>query len=186
MEFRLTTEQELFKKMVREFVDKKVFPRAREIDSSDANLPEDILKEMADLGIFGVTIPEKYGGTAMPGEEMVYAMLAVHELARGDISMSLPVYSLLCLGWSYLVAHLGTEQLKEELLPKVAAGQAFLGICTTEPSGGSDLARITTTAVKKGDRYILNGEKVYISGCKEAAKRGGGHLTLFRTDPSAG
>lgn len=186
MEFRLTTEQELFKKMVREFVDKKVFPRAREIDSSDANLPEDILKEMADLGIFGVTIPEKYGGTAMPGEEMVYAMLAVHELARGDISMSLPVYTLLCLGWSYLAAHLGTEQLKGELLPKVAAGQAFLGICTTEPSGGSDLARITTTAVKKGDGYILNGEKVYISGCKEAAKRGGGHLTLFRTDPAAG
>lgn len=186
MDFRLTTEQELFRKTVREFCESKVAPRSREIDDSDANLPDDLLQEMADLGIFGVTIPEQYGGAAMPGEEMVYANIAVQEIARAELSMSLPVYTLLCLGWSFLVARHGSEELKREVLPQVAAGKWFLGICTTEASGGSDLAAITTTARKVDDKYIINGDKVYVSGCKEAARRGGGHLTLFKTAPELG
>jgi acyl-CoA dehydrogenase len=186
MDYRLTTEQALFQKTVREFCEAKIAPRSRAIDDSDANLPDDLLKEMADLGIFGVTIPEQYGGSAMPGEEMVYANIAVQEVARAELSMSLPVYTLLCLGWSYLVAKHGSEELKREVLPKVAAGEWFLGICTTEASGGSDLANITTSAKKVGDKWVINGDKVYVSGCKEAAKRGGGHLTLFKTAPELG
>ena len=186
MNFRLTTEQELFRKMVREFCEAKIAPRSREIDDSDANLPDDILQEMADLGIFGVTIPEKYGGSAMPGEEVVYANIAVHELARAELSMSLPVYTLLCLGWSFLIARHGSEELKREVLPQVAAGKWFMVMCTTEASGGSDLANIKTLGKKMGDQYVINGDKVYISGCKEAHKRGGGHLTLFKTAPELG
>ena len=186
MEYRLTTEQELFRKTVREFCETRVAPRSRQIDDSDANLPEDLLQEMAELGIFGVTIPEQYGGSAMPGEEMVYANIAVQEMARAELSMSLPVYTLLCLGWSYLVARHGSPELKQEVLPKVASGQWFLGICTTEASGGSDLANIKTVAKRVGDKYVINGDKVYVSGCKEAAKRGGGHLTLFKTAPELG
>jgi len=186
MDFRLTPQQELFKRTVREFCEKNIAPRAREIDESDANIPEDIIQGMTRLGLFGVTIPEKYGGSAQPGEELVYALLTVHEIARADISMSLPVYTLLCLGWSFLLARHGTEEAKREVLPNVAAGKWFLGICTTEAGGGSDLANIKTVATKKGDKYVINGEKVYISGGKEAAKRGGGHLTLFRTAPELG
>ncbi len=186
MDYQLTTEQQLFRKTIRQFCETKIAPRSRAIDDSDANLPDDLLQEIAAMGIFGVTIPEKYGGSAMPGEELIYANIAVQEIARAELSMSLPVYTLLCLGWSYLVARHGSEQLKRELLPKVAAGTSFLGISTTEATGGSDVAAIRTTAKKVGDKYILNGDKVYVSGCKEAAKRGGGHLTLFKTAPELG
>jgi acyl-CoA dehydrogenase len=186
MDFRPSTEQELFRKAVREFAEKKVMPRAREIDEKEAGIPDEIIAEMAELGIFGVTIPEEYGGSAQPNEGLQYARIAIEELGRAELSMSLPVYTLLCLGWSYLVISHGTEQLKRSLLPKVASGANFLGICTTEPSGGSDLAGIKTTARREGDKYILNGEKVYISGVVEAMQRGGGHLVLFRTDPEKG
>jgi len=186
LDFRLTPQQELFRKTVREFCEEKVFPRAREIDEKAEAIPEDIIKEMVDLGIFGVTIPEEYGGSASPGEEMVYAALAVHEIARAELSMSLPVYTLLNLGWSYLVVRHGSEELKNELLPNVASGKWFIGISTTESGGGSDLANIKTTAKKVGDDYVINGEKTYISGVVEATRRGGGHLTLFRTAPELG
>ena len=186
MDFRLTPQQELFKKTVRGFCDEKLFPRSREIDEKEAGIPEELIKEMVELGIFGVTIPEQYGGSASPGEEMVYAMLAVHEIARGELSMSLPVYTLLNLGWSYLIVRHGSDELKKEVLPKIASGEWFIGICTTEPGGGSDLANIKTTAKKAGNDYVINGEKTYISGVVEATKRGGGHLTLFRTAPELG
>jgi acyl-CoA dehydrogenase len=186
LDFRLTPEQELFRKTVREFADEKLFPRSREIDEKADGIPEDIIKEMVELGIFGITIPEEYGGSASPGEEMVYAMLAVHEIARGELSMSVPVYTLLNLGWSRLVAKHGSEELKKELLPNIAAGKWFLGICTTEAGGGSDLANIKTAAKKTGNEYVINGDKIYISGVLEATKRGGGHLTLFRTAPELG
>jgi len=186
MDFRLTAEQELWKRMVREFAEKNIEPRAREIDEKEAGIPEEIIRGMAELGIFGVTIPEEYGGAAMPGQEMVYAMITIHELARAELSMSLPVYTLLCLGWSYLIVRHGGEELKREVLPKVASGEWFVGINTTEPQGGSDVSGITTTAVKKGDKWIINGEKAYISGVTEATTRGGGHCTLVVTDPEKG
>ena len=149
MDFRLTPQQELFKRTVREFAEKNIAPRSREIDQKAQGVPEEIIQGMVDLGLFGVTIPEEYGGTANPGEEMVYAMIAVHEIGRAELSMSLPVYFLLNLGWSYLLARHGSDQVKREVLPHVAKGEWFLGICTTEPGGGSDLANIKTAATKK-------------------------------------
>ena len=186
MDFRLSGEQELFRRTVREFAERTLAPRSREIDSARAGIPDEIIQEMVRLQLFGVTIPEEYGGAAMPGEEMVYAMLTIHELARADLSMSVAVYTLLCLGWGFLLARHGTEEAKREILPRVASGEWFLGISTTEPGGGSDLANIKTVARREGDRLVINGEKIYISGAAEATSRGGGHLTLFRTDPSAG
>ncbi len=186
MDFRLTPQQELFKRTVREFAEKNIAPRSREIDQKAQGIPEDIIQGMVDLGLFGVTIPEEYGGTANPGEEMVYAMIAVHEVGRAELSMSLPVYFLLNLGWSYLLTRYGSEQVKREVLPRVAKGEWFLGIATTEPSGGSDLANIKTTAAKANGGYVLNGEKVFVSGVTEGKKRGGGHLTLFKTAPELG
>lgn len=186
MDFRLTAQQDLFKRTVREFAERFVAPRSREIDQKAQGIPEDIIQGMIELGLFGVTIPEEYGGTANPGEELVYGMIAVHEIARAELSMSLPVYYLLNLGWSYLLARHGNDATKRQVLPHVAKGEWFLGIATTEPSGGSDLANIKTTATKKGDRYIINGEKIFVSGVTEGKKRGGGHLTLFKTRPELG
>ena len=114
-------------------------------------------------------------------------MIAIQEISRGDLSMSTPVYTLLTIGWSYIVNLFGTERLKNEVLPAAAAGKAFVGINTTEPGGGSDLAEIKTRAVKKGDAYVVNGEKVYVSGPKECQRLGApsGHCSLVITDPAA-
>ena len=144
MDFELTSEQRLFRRVLREFCESTIEPVAAEIDSKEEGIPDEIIKGLAELGVFGTTIPEEYGGSAMPGEEMSYATLAVQEIARADISMAIPVYSLLCLGWSYLVAQRGTDELKEELLPKVASGEYFIGINTTEAHGGSDVSGIKT------------------------------------------
>ncbi|NLG64164.1 MAG: acyl-CoA/acyl-ACP dehydrogenase [Actinobacteria bacterium] len=188
MDFRLTTEQQLYKQSIREWLVKNLEPRARAIDEAEDGIPDDITAGMAELGMFGVTIPEEFGGCAVPGEEPVYGMLTIHEIARADLSMSTPVYTLLTIGWAYIVNKYGTQKLKELVLPKIAAGKLFAGINTTEPGGGSDLANIKTTAVRKGDKFILNGEKAYVSGPKECIKWGSpsGHCTLVRTDPSKG
>ena len=186
MEFRLSAEQELFKRMIREFCEKNVEPRSREIDDNENGIPDDIIQGLAELGIFGIVIPEKYGGSAPEGEEMTYANLAVHEIARAEMSMALPVYVLLCLGWGFLISKYGTEQLKEEVLHRIAAGEYFAGINTTEPGGGSDVANIQTSGVYKDGKFIVNGEKAYISGVLEAfEQRDGGHISLIRTDPEA-
>jgi len=184
MDFRFTPEQDLYRQSIREWLDKNLAPRARAIDEAHDGIPTDITDGMASLGMFAVTIPEQYGGMDISDEErMVYAMITIHEIARADLSM----YSLLTIGWAYIINKYGTEQLKELVLPKVAEGKCFCGINTTEPAGGSDLAKITTTAIPEGDNYIFNGEKAYISGPKECAKWGypSGHCTLAYTDPAA-
>jgi acyl-CoA dehydrogenase len=190
MDFRYTTEQDLYRQAIREWLTKNLEPRARGIDEAEDGIPEDITAGMAELGMFGVTIPEEYGGCAVPGEELIYAMITIHEVARADLSMSTPVYTLLTIGWSYIVNKYGTDELKKELLPAVAAGKAFAGINTTEPGGGSDLAAIKTTAIWDEARqaYMLNGEKAYVSGPKECMKWGppSGHCTLVKTDPESG
>jgi acyl-CoA dehydrogenase len=187
MEFRNTSEQQLFKRAVREYCEKNVEPRAREIDEKEAGIPDDIIKGLADLGVFGCTVPEEYGGCAQPGEEMQYANIAVHELGRAELSMSLPVYMLLTIGWGgEFIRFYANEEVKREVLPKLADGTWSWGIAVTEPGGGSDVAAITTTAVKKGNKYIINGEKAYISQVSECQVRGGGHCTLIVTDASKG
>ena len=189
MDFRYTTEQNMYRQAIREWLTKNLEPRARGIDEAEDGIPTDITEGMAELGMFGVTIPERFGGLDIPDEErMVYAMITIHEIARADMSMSTPVYTLLTIGWAYIINKYGTEQLKELVLPKVAEGKCFCGINTTEPGGGSDLAHITTVSPPEGDYYVFNGEKAYISGPKECAKWGypSGHCTLSRTDPEAG
>jgi acyl-CoA dehydrogenase len=187
MEFRLSAEQELFKRTLREFCEKNIEPIAREIDEKEEGIPDEIIKGLADLGVFGITHPEAYGGTGLVGEEMSYAIIAIQEIARADLSMSIPVYTLLNLGWASLVGKYGNEELKQEVLPKIASGEWFVGICTTEPGGGSDIANIKTNASVHDDKLVVNGEKVYISGVRETTEqRDGGHLTLLRTDPDAG
>ena len=81
MEFRLSAEQELFKRTVREYCEKNIEPRSREIDDKEDGIPDDMIKGLADLGVFGIMIPEKYGGSSPEGEEMIYATIAVQELA---------------------------------------------------------------------------------------------------------
>ncbi len=182
MDFELTDNEDLFQRTVREFCDKKLIPRSREIDTKE-EIPQDVLDGMAELGLLGITIPEEYGG---PGGSMMMATLAGIEIGRGDISMATAVFYLLEAGWSLVLARYGTEEAKNEVLPEVAKGKAFMGIATTEPGGGSDIANVKTVAKPTDDGYVLNGEKAYISGIKEAERMGGGHLTIARTKPELG
>lgn len=186
MEYRTSREQELFRKSLREYCKKNVEPRAREIDEKEAGIPDEIIKGLADIGVFGCTIPEKYGGLAFPGEEMQYANIAIHELARADLSMSLPVYTLLTIGWGGMFLSLyANEEVKREVLPRIASGEWSWGVAVTEPGGGSDVSAIKTTAIKKNGKFIVNGEKAYISQVAESQARGGGHCSLFISEPAS-
>lgn len=182
MDFELTEDEELFRKVVEEFCEKKLRPRSREIDDKEV-IPQDVLKGMADLGLLGVPIPEEYGG---PGGTITMSTLAAIEIGKGDISMATAVFYLLESGWSFILNKYGTDEAKAEVLPKVAKAEAFLGIATTEPGGGSDIANIKTTAKSKNEHYVLNGEKAFISGIKESLRMGGGHLTITKTKPELG
>jgi len=187
MEFRLTKEQEMFKRGIREYGEKNIFPRARAIDEAEDGIPEDITQGLADLGVYGCAISEEFGGCAVPGQACQYANIAIHEIARAELSMSLPVYTLLTIGWGgFFLDKCAGKELKQEILPRIASGEWPWGISVTEPGGGSDVAAVKCQAIKKGDKYILNGEKAYISLVAETQKKGGGHSSLLVSDPAKG
>ncbi len=182
MDFSFTEEQELFRKSVREFCEKKLAPRAGEIDEKE-EIPHEILKDMADFGLLGITIPEEYGGS---GADFITAAIAAEEIARADISMATAVYYLVEAGWGFLMNRYGTDEAKEEILPAVTNGKKFLGIASTEAGGGSDIASISTMMEKKDGKLVLNGAKSFISGVREAAGYGGGYVTIVKTNPELG
>jgi acyl-CoA dehydrogenase len=183
MDFSWTTEQELWRKTVREFAQKKIKPKVREIDTNK-KIPEEIIKEMGKLGLLAPTVSSEYGGADL---DWTMAAIAAEEIGRADISLAIPVLYLVESSWGFILDRYGTKEVREEFLPKITKGEAFCGIAVTEPEGGSDiLGAGKTKAEKKSKNWVLNGEKIFISGVKESSKWGGIHLTLARTDPKAG
>ncbi len=176
MEFRLSDEERAFQEAARKFGDRVLRPHERQIDA-DGAIPPEVLAEMAKLGLLAMPVPEAYGGM---GASAVLTELAAEEVGRGDFSMATAVFFLLEAGWGHILARHGTEEAKREVLPEVTAGRAFLGIATTEPGGGSDLAGMTTHVRRDGARFVLRGEKAFVSGVEEAKRMGGGHLTLAK------
>jgi len=138
---------------------------------------------MAGIGLLGMSVSQEYGGG---GLDAVMAGIVAEELARTDVSGAIPVFFLIHNAWSYLVDKYGTKKLKDEILPGIRRGQMFLGIASTEADMGSDLAAMQTRLSRDGDGYVLNGEKCYISGLKEARTWGGGFVTLAKTTPESG
>lgn len=184
MDFEFSPEHDLFRKTVREFCDTTLTPQAREMERS-ATMPDAVISGLAKMGLFGLSIPPQYGGS---GADAISAGIAGEEIGRGDLSCSTAVLYLVPVAWSHVLNKFGSDGLKKRILPKVAAGKAFLGIGATEPGVGSDLANMSTTAKREGNEYVLNGEKMYISGIKEAKEQmpeSGGYLVLARTGPPA-
>jgi len=181
MDFQLNDEEEAFQAAVRRFGDRVLRANEGKIDS-EGRIPSDVLAAMADLGLLAMPVPTEYGGM---GASAVLTEIAAEEIGRGDFSMATAVFFLLEAGWGHTLALHGTEEAKREVLPPVCAGKAFLGIATTEPGGGSDLAGMRTTARRDGSSFLLHGEKSFISGVEEAKTLGGGHLTLAK-DPAGG
>ena len=178
MDFRLSDEETAFQEAVRRFGDKVLRPREREIDAQ-GRIPGDVLRAMADLGLCAMTVPTDFGGM---GASAVLTELAAEEIGRGDFSMATAVFFLLEAGWGYILGRYGTEETKREVLPAVCSGAAFLGIATTEPTGGSDLASMRTRSRRDGDAFVVHGEKAFVSGVEEAKSLGGGHLTLTKSE----
>ncbi len=183
MDFGWTEEQEIWRKTVRSFAEKKIKPHIREIDTN-RKIPDSIIKDMGQLGLLAPTISKDYGGAEL---DWTMACIAAEELGRADISLAIPVLYLVEAAWGFILSRYGKAQVKNDFLPKVTAGDAFCGIAVTEPEGGSDIVGAARTkAEKKGNNWILNGEKMFISGIAESKNWGGIHLTLARTDPKSG
>lgn len=163
MEFELSREQRALADTVKDFVDNRVDPRMLEIERTN-RIPEEIFAEASALGLFGISIPEQYGGSGLSRLERAL----VHQmLGRTGFGFAGALASHTGIGSDGLVS-MGTEEQKQRYLPRLASGELRASFALTESEAGSDAGGIKTVAEKKGDRYILNGVKRFISGGEKA------------------
>ena len=158
MDFDLSPEQEEFRKAVREFAVEVVAPRADEMDR-EAKLPMDIVKQMGEVGLFGLPFPEEYGGQ---GADFLTLCIAIEELARVDSSIAITLEAGVGLGANPIYRY-GTEEQKQRWLVPMARGEILGSFGLTEPGGGSDAAGLRTTAKLEGGEWVVNGSKAFIT-----------------------
>jgi alkylation response protein AidB-like acyl-CoA dehydrogenase len=171
----LTDEQEAIKEMVHQFADEQIIPNAEHYDGAD-EYPQPIVDQMMELGLFGVTIDEQYGGMGL--DLLTYVMI-VEELSRGWISIS-GIVNTHFIG-SYLLQKYGTDAQKEKYLPKMATGEMRAAFSLSEPELGSDVAAIKTSAKKVGDNYEITGQKMWVTNGLTSSLV----FVLVKTDPDA-
>jgi len=166
MDFSFTEEQELIRRTIREFCEKEVTrEKVREWDESLNFPPQEIWDKMAELGFFAFSVPPEYGGE---GADMVTAMVAFEEISKASTALALAVGATVGFG-ARTVNELGSDDIKRDVLPRMARGKVKFSLGLTEPAGGTDiLGAISTYAVKDGDDYIINGQKIYITGAHVA------------------
>ena len=172
--FELSHEQEHLLSMIRDFTKREIKPVARELEHKD-EYPFAIVERMKELGLFGLLIPEEYGGA---GIDMATYALIVEEITRTWMSITGIMNSHLIM--AYIVANYGTEEQKKRFLPVFATGEKRGGVALTEPNAGTDLQSIETTAVRDGDDYVVNGSKMFITN----ARYGNTFALLVKTDKS--
>ena len=177
MDFSFSEDIEFLRSNVRKFVRDVVEPRAMEIEEKD-HIPDDIVAKSKEMGLFSLSIPEEYGGL---GLDMVGKCALYEELGKTHNGYTTLIGAHTGIGTAGIV-ELGTEEQKQKYLPKMATGQWIGAFALTEPSAGSNAANLKTTAVKKGDKYILNGSKHYITNAVD------GHVftVMAVTDSSKG
>ncbi|MFN3762889.1 MAG: acyl-CoA dehydrogenase family protein, partial [Anaerolineae bacterium] len=177
MEFELSEEHRMIQRMVREFAEKEIAPRAEEIDETD-RFPEDLFRRMGELGILGLPFPEEYGGS---GGDYIALVLALEEIARvsGTMAIILDTHTSLCCEIIYLF---GTEEQKRKYLVPLARGEKIGAFGLTEPQAGSDAGAIRTRAVREGDHWVINGQKCFITNGSIADVV----VLAAKTDPEAG
>jgi len=172
MDFSFTEEQELFRRTVRDFAQKEIAPKIREYERK-GQFPWEIYRKMGSVGLLGLRLPKQYGGQEA---DAITMGIAVEEFARAGWQIPLGdiMAEILCLH--------GSQELKDQWLPSLVKGDKMLGVASTEPGVGSDAGAISTRAVKKGNEYVINGEKQCITGINECAA----YCLMARTGPSAG
>ena len=151
-------DHESIREMARDFAEKTLAPIAAEVDKTE-HFPEDVVKQMADLGFLGLKIPEEYGGLGLDMRSYVCVM---EEIAKKCATATLFISSANSLSTAPIVIS-GTPEQKEKYLPGIVAGEEMIAFGLTEPNAGSDAASMTTKAVEDGDSYILNGRKCFIT-----------------------
>ncbi len=161
--------------LVRDFVRRDVEPVAARLDLEDI-VPHDLIDKMKDLGLFGITVPEEYGGLGL--DYTTFATI-FEELSRGFMSISGAIGTHHIL--TYVLTHYGTEEQKQRFLPDLASGKKRGGLALTEPGGGTDVANLQTTAEKDGEEYVINGTKMFITN----GRYGDAFCLLARTDREA-
>ena len=163
MDFQFTEEQKMFQAMVRDFSTNVVKPKAAEIDE-DAKFPAEIIKKAAELGLFGVTIPEEYGGS---GGDYISMCIEAEEISKASasvVSIILASLSLAC----HPIYNAGNEEQKRKFVTPIAKGENLACFALTEAGAGSDAGNLETSAILKGDRYVINGTKMFITNGAEA------------------
>ncbi len=175
MDFELTDEQQMFQDVLRSFVSEHVKPVVREYER-EGRYPTEIVARMAEMGLFGITVPDEFGGL---GLDTVSMSLVFEEISRGWMGVAgvLGSHSLSCR----MIAVHGTADQKQRWLPDLATGRRRTGIGLTEPGGGSDLQGITTRAWRDGDDYVVRGTKTWITNARYADPL----PVLVKTDPDA-
>ena len=162
MDFNLSQDQQFFRETIRSFVDKEIRPVVSELEKS-GTYPDEIVKKMKDMGLFGILIPEEYGGQNL---DMVSMSILFEEISRGWMGIAGILGSHSLSTW--MINKHGTEEQKNEFLPKLATGELRTGVGLTEPDAGTDLQGIKTKAVLDGDHYIVNGSKMWITNGRYA------------------
>jgi alkylation response protein AidB-like acyl-CoA dehydrogenase len=163
MDFELSEEQHLLQELVRDFARKEIAPQVEELEER-AEFPRGILGKLAGLGLMGMTIPSEYGGIRTDSLSLA---LALEELSKASPSVCV-IFSVHCSLFCHALLAFGTEEQKRRYLPPAARGEILGAFSLTEPNAGSDIQALRTTALRRGDRFILNGQKAWITGGSEA------------------
>ncbi|HAE50803.1 MAG: isovaleryl-CoA dehydrogenase [Tistrella sp.] len=177
LNFDLGETADMLRQTVTSFSAQEIAPRAAEIDQTN-DFPADLWKKMGDLGLLGMTAEEEYGGTGLGYLEHVIAM---EEISRGSASVGLSygAHSNLCVNQ---ISRNGNEEQKRRYLPKLISGDHVGALAMSEPGAGSDVVSMRLKAEKKGDRYVLNGTKMWITNGPDADTL----VVYAKTDPEAG
>ncbi|HEU0129288.1 MAG TPA: acyl-CoA dehydrogenase family protein, partial [Pseudonocardiaceae bacterium] len=168
----LTEIQQEILSTVKTFVDKEIIPVAQELEHTDT-YPQEIVDGMKEMGLFGLTIPEEYGGL---GESLLIYALVVEQVARGWMSVSGVINTHFIV--AHMIRHHGTDEQKQHYLPRMATGEVRGAFSMSEPGLGSDVAAITTKAVRDGDEWVVDGQKMWLTN----GARAGIVATLVKTD----
>jgi glutaryl-CoA dehydrogenase (non-decarboxylating) len=164
MEFGLSEELQMLRDMARDFAAEQIAPFADEWDENHYFPYEEVMKPMGELGFFGTVIPEAYGGNEMG---WTAAIILTEEIARASSSLRVQI-NMQALGCAYTICTYGADELKEKYVPKLVSAEYMGGFAITEPNAGSDVMALKSTAEDKGDHWLLNGYKTWISNATVA------------------
>ncbi|KAB7707496.1 acyl-CoA dehydrogenase [Bacillus aerolatus] len=176
MELRFSEEQQMMRKMVKDFAESEIAPFVERMEKGE--FPRELIGKMAELGLMGITIPEEYGGSEM---DFVSYIIAINELSKVSATIGVILSVHTSVGTNPIL-YFGTEEQKRKYVTKLAAGEYLGAFCLTEPGAGSDAASLKAKAVKQGDHYIINGSKVFITNGGEADT----YIVFASTNPEAG